>query len=111
MHEFILEAVNITKDFPGVRALDKVGLKLKKGEILGIVGESGSGKTMTCLSIMRLIPPPGKVVEGQIFLKDTNLLKLSEEKMRKIRGEKISMIFEGHTLILLISGSDCDLRL
>lgn len=78
-----------------VKAVDGVTFDLHKKEALGIVGESGSGKSMTCFSIMRLVPsPPGKIVGGEVFLKGQNLLKLSSREMRKIRGRGISMSFQ-----------------
>lgn len=82
-------------EFATIRAVDGVSFELLPGETLGLVGESGCGKTVTGLSILRLIPtPPGRVVEGEILLHGTNLLDLSEPEMRKIRGSKISMIFQ-----------------
>jgi len=78
-----------------VKAVDGINLKLNKGETLGLVGESGCGKSVTALSIMRLIPsPPGKIVGGKIRFEGNNLLELDEKEMRKIRGRKISMIFQ-----------------
>ena len=78
-----------------VKAVDGINLKVNKGETLGLVGESGCGKSVTALSIMRLIPsPPGKVVGGKIHFEGKNLLGLGEKEMRKIRGRKISMIFQ-----------------
>jgi oligopeptide/dipeptide ABC transporter ATP-binding protein len=72
-----------------------VNLEIRKGETLGLVGETGCGKSVTALSIMRLVPdPPGKIVEGEILFKGADLLKKSEEEMRKIRGEEISMVFQ-----------------
>jgi oligopeptide/dipeptide ABC transporter ATP-binding protein len=77
------------------KAVDGVDYAIKKGETLGIVGESGCGKSVTALSIMRLIPdPPGKIVDGEIRFDGQNLLDLSNHQMRKIRGNKISMIFQ-----------------
>jgi len=76
-------------------AVDGVDLRVHKGETLGIVGESGCGKCVTALSIMRLIPdPPGRITAGEILLDGKNLLKLSADQMRKIRGNRISMIFQ-----------------
>jgi oligopeptide transport system ATP-binding protein len=78
-----------------VKAVDGVSFELEKGETLGIVGESGSGKSVTNLSIIRLVPdPPGKIVGGEIQFTGENLLQLSEEEVRKIRGRRISMIFQ-----------------
>lgn len=78
-----------------VKAVNGVNLEIKKGQTLGLVGESGCGKSVTALSIMRLIPdPPGKIVEGKILFEGIDLAKLSEKEMRKVRGKKISMIFQ-----------------
>jgi peptide/nickel transport system ATP-binding protein len=83
-----------------VRAVDGVSLRLKRGETLGLVGESGCGKSVTSLSIMRLIAPPGRIVEGEIRLRGLDITKLSEEEMRHIRGNRISMIFQQPTSCL-----------
>ena len=82
--------------FDGVaKAVDGVSYQLKEGEPLGIVGESGCGKSVSALSVLRLIPhPPGRIVGGEIFFKKTSLLDLSDDEMRKIRGNRISMIFQ-----------------
>jgi len=78
-----------------VKAVDGVDFGVASGETLAIVGESGCGKSMTALSLMRLIPdPPGRIVSGAIKLGGKDLLKLSEEEMRKVRGNEISMIFQ-----------------
>jgi oligopeptide/dipeptide ABC transporter ATP-binding protein len=77
------------------KAADGVSFSLNEGETLGVVGESGSGKTVSGLSILRLIPdPPGKIVDGEILFEGIDLLKVSKAKMREIRGNKISMIFQ-----------------
>jgi oligopeptide/dipeptide ABC transporter ATP-binding protein len=78
-----------------IRALDKTCLSLKKGETLGLVGESGCGKSVTALSIMRLISKPvGKIANGQIYFHGEDLLTLPEHLIRKIRGNKVAMIFQ-----------------
>ncbi len=78
-----------------VKAVDGVSYYVHKGETLGIVGESGCGKSVSALSIMRLIPqPPGKIVGGEIIFDGEDLLSLSEDEMRHVRGNRISMIFQ-----------------
>ena len=78
-----------------VKAVDGVDFEVAAGETLAIVGESGCGKSMTALSLMRLIPdPPGRIVSGSIKLAGRDLLKISEEEMRDVRGNEISMIFQ-----------------
>jgi len=76
-----------------VKAVDGVDFEVRRGEVLGVVGESGCGKSMTSMSILRLVPKPqGKIVRGQLLFEGKDLLKLSEEEMRKIRGNSISLI-------------------
>ena len=78
-----------------VRAVDGVDLYIDQGETLGVVGESGCGKSVTALSIMRLIPqPPGKIVEGQILYNGLDLVTIPANRLRKIRGKEISMVFQ-----------------
>lgn len=78
-----------------IKAVNDVSFSVHKGEVVGIVGESGSGKSVTSLSVMRLIPkPPGEYAGGQILFGEKDLLRLSEDEMRKIRGKDISMIFQ-----------------
>ncbi len=77
-----------------VRAVDGVNFEVYPGEVLGLVGESGCGKSVTSLSIMRLISKPGKIDEGEILLDGENLLELPEDEMIKVRGNRISMIFQ-----------------
>jgi oligopeptide transport system ATP-binding protein len=78
-----------------VKAVDGVSFQLERGETLGIVGESGSGKSVTNLSVLRLIPePPGRIAGGEILFKGEDILSLSTETVRKIRGRRIAMIFQ-----------------
>lgn len=83
-----------------VQAVDGVDFTLHRGETLGIVGESGSGKSVTSLSILRLVSPPGRIVEGKIIFDGIDLLTLDSESMRKIRGDRIAMIFQQPTTAL-----------
>jgi len=78
-----------------VKAVDGVSFSVGEGETLGIVGESGCGKSVTCLSILRLVPAPaGRIVEGEIFIDGENVLLKNPKEMRKVRGAKISMILQ-----------------
>src|SRR5512146_2556169 len=78
-----------------VHAVNGVSFNLKEGETLGIVGESGCGKSVTVMSMLRLIPdPPGKVVAGEAIYQGKDLLKMSGDEIRHIRGSQISMIFQ-----------------
>src|SRR5688500_8610440 len=94
----LLEVNNLETHFPTraglVRAVDGVSLYLDRGELMGLVGESGCGKSITALSIMRLIAPPGRTVNGEIIFDGRDLLKISESDMREIRGDDIAMIFQ-----------------
>ena len=97
--EIILEIKNLKTYFytyGGVaKAVDGVSYNLAKGEALGVVGESACGKSVMALSILRLIPvPPGKILGGEILFKGKNLLEITEDEMRKVRGNRISMIFQ-----------------
>jgi oligopeptide/dipeptide ABC transporter ATP-binding protein len=78
-----------------VKAANRVSFDLKPGERLGLVGESGSGKTTLAMAILRMIKPPGKIAGGQILLEDLDLTKLSEEEMRLVRSNQISMVPQG----------------
>ena len=77
-----------------VRAVDGVSFALERGRVLGLVGESGCGKTMTALSLMRLVPPPGRIVGGHVRLEGCDLLRLPEREMRAVRGAGLAMIFQ-----------------
>ena len=99
MSEVILDIRNLRVEYKtqdgSVKAVENLSFDLKKGETLGLVGETGAGKTTTALSIMQLVPnPPGKILEGQIIFNGEDLLIKRTEEMRKIRGNKISMIFQ-----------------
>jgi oligopeptide/dipeptide ABC transporter ATP-binding protein len=94
----LLEVNDLQTHFPTraglVRAVDGVSFYLDRGELLGLVGESGCGKSMTALSVMRLIAPPGKIVKGEILFDGKDLLRLSDAEMREMRGDDIAMIFQ-----------------
>ena len=77
-----------------VPAVDGVDFMIRKGETLGIVGESGCGKSVTSMSILKLLPPEGKVVEGEILFKGRDLTKCTSREMEKVRGKEIAMIFQ-----------------
>jgi peptide/nickel transport system ATP-binding protein len=83
-----------------VRAVDGIDFHVDRGEIMGLVGESGCGKSVTSLSIMRLVARPGRIEGGEILFDGRDILKLSGEQMRKVRGEQISMIFQQPTSAL-----------
>jgi len=92
----LLDIRNLSTVFPTevgqAKAVEDLSLSLEKGKILGIVGESGCGKSVTSLSILRLVPPPGRIAGGQIFFDGRDLLTLNEEQMRQIRGNRIALI-------------------
>jgi oligopeptide transport system ATP-binding protein len=95
----LLEVTNLRTSFHTrhgvVRAVNDVSFSLEKGDTLGIVGESGSGKSVTCYTLMRLIPqPPGKIEGGSAVFDGVDLLKASPDQLRSIRGKRISMIFQ-----------------
>ena len=97
--ETILEVRNLKTYFfnqgAEMRASDDLSYEIKQGECVAIIGESGSGKTVSALSIMRLIPyPPGLIVDGEILFHGADILKMSDEELKKLRGEKIAMIFQ-----------------
>jgi oligopeptide/dipeptide ABC transporter ATP-binding protein len=98
MAEHLLEARGLSTHFPTkeglVKAVDGVDFHVDPGETLGIVGESGSGKSMTVLSLMRLLPRPGRIVAGEVLYKGRDLTRASEHEMQEIRGAEIAMIFQ-----------------
>jgi len=77
-----------------IKAVNGVSFDLRAGETFGLVGESGCGKSVTCRSIVRLIRPPGEIISGSVYYNGVELNSLSEEKMRKIRGKEIGMVFQ-----------------
>jgi len=95
---FLLEIKNLKTYFYTtkgvVKAVDGINLRIRKGESVGLVGESGSGKSTVGFSIIRLIPFPGRVVDGEIYFNDIDLLKISDKEIRQIRGAKIGMSFQ-----------------
>ena len=99
MSEKLLEVKNLRTYFHTddgiVKSVDDVSFEVKRGKTLGVVGESGCGKSITSLSIMQLVEiPPGKIEGGEIIYEGQNLLEKSKDKMRKIRGGEIAMIFQ-----------------
>ncbi|MBI4318595.1 MAG: ABC transporter ATP-binding protein [Chloroflexi bacterium] len=97
-NELLLEVKNLHTSFHTedgvVPAVSGVDFAVRKGQTLGLVGESGCGKSVTALSIMRLVPPPGRIVDGEVRLNSQNLLALDEKSMRALRGKSIAMIFQ-----------------
>ena len=101
----LLDVQNLTTRFHTrngvVHAVEDVSFSLEKGKTLGIVGESGSGKSVTCYSLLGLIPkPPGRIHSGTAIFEGVDLLKAKEKELRKIRGKKISMIFQDPTQLV-----------
>ena len=99
MIDIALETKNLHTNFYSqgrvIKAVNGISFNLEKKKTLGIVGESGCGKSVTALSLLRLIPnPPGKIVEGTINFEGQNILEFSDDEIRKVRGNKISMIFQ-----------------
>jgi oligopeptide/dipeptide ABC transporter ATP-binding protein len=94
----ILEVKGLSTQFPtragAVRAVDDVSFDIARGSTLALVGESGSGKSVTSLSIMRLILPPGKIVKGEILFNGRDLMELDDDEMRRLRGREVAMIFQ-----------------
>ena len=83
-----------------IRAVDGIDFHVDRGEVLGLVGESGCGKSVTSLSVLRLIPKPGRIEAGEVLFEGNDLLKVDSDAMRKIRGEQIAMIFQQPTSAL-----------
>lgn len=98
MDQKLLSVHHLTTSFTNkkesIPAIENVSFSISKGETLGIVGESGSGKSVTALSVMRLIAHPGKITDGEILFDGQDLLKFTDNEMRRIRGNKVSMVFQ-----------------
>ena len=98
MEKAILKVIDLSVKFPTkdnyVEALKNISFSVKTGEALGILGESGSGKSVSALSIMNLVPSPGRIINGSILYSGINLVSLSEADMRRLRGSEISMVFQ-----------------
>jgi peptide/nickel transport system ATP-binding protein len=98
MNNVLLEirdlGVHFFVDEGNIKAVDGIDLVIRRGETVALVGESGCGKSVTALSIMQLVPPPGRIVKGQIIFNGQNIVKLAEKQMRRIRGNEISMVFQ-----------------
>src|SRR5512136_572493 len=87
--------VEYTAEGQVIHAVNGISFDLERGKTFGLVGETGAGKTSTAKAIMRILPdPPAKIKGGEIYLDGQDLLKISEKEMRKIRGRKVSMIFQ-----------------
>ena len=93
-----------------VKAVNGLNLSLMENTILGVVGESGSGKSVSALSILRLVPPPGKITAGSIYFEGVDILQLDAEPLRRIRGKEIAMIFQEPTTALNPLARGCSAR-
>ena len=102
--EPILQMRNLTTQIPTKRgvltAVDDVSFSLQPGEIFGMVGESGSGKSMTCRSILQLVPSPGKITGGEVIYRGQDLLRLTPKEFSQIRGKEIAMVFQDPMAVL-----------
>jgi ABC-type dipeptide/oligopeptide/nickel transport system ATPase component len=97
--EVLLSVADLHVEFarrrlPPLKAVDGVSFSVRRGTVVGIVGESGSGKSMTANAIMRLVPPPGRITQGQITFADLELLQASESTLQRLRGKRMAMIFQ-----------------
>ena len=91
----LLDVRHLTVQFGGAApAVDDISFQVAPGETLGLVGESGSGKSITAFSILRLLPPGGRITSGEVFFEGRNLLALSEREIRDVRGARVSLIFQ-----------------
>src|SRR5215216_3138698 len=83
-----------------VKAVDDVSFSIARGKVLGLVGESGSGKTVTGFSILGLVDAPGRIVGGRILFKGDNLVGMPEDRLRRLRGARIAMVFQDPMMTL-----------
>ncbi|MDZ7712572.1 MAG: ABC transporter ATP-binding protein [Rhodovibrio sp.] len=94
----VLKVDNLTVEFPGrrgtLRAVDDISFRIDAGEVLGVVGESGAGKSMTGTAVIGLLEPPGRIADGRVELEGQRIDNLPHEKMRRLRGDRIGMIFQ-----------------
>ena len=98
MSETLLEVRGLSVQFDTatgpIRAVDDVHLNIVRGQTVGLVGESGCGKSTLAYALLRLVPPPGRIVEGEILWKGTDLLRLPDKEIRRVRGKEIALIFQ-----------------
>jgi peptide/nickel transport system ATP-binding protein len=96
----VLEVRGLRTEFDGFRAVDGVSFSVGRGEVLGLVGESGSGKSVTGFSILNLVEPPGRIAGGEVWLDGQEITRLRPEPMRRLRGKRISMVFQDPLMTL-----------
>ncbi len=98
MSETLLEVRGLSVQFDTatgpIRAVDDVHLNIARGQTVGLVGESGCGKSTLAYALLRLVPPPGRIVEGEVLWKGTDLLRLPDKEIRRVRGKEIALIFQ-----------------
>jgi peptide/nickel transport system ATP-binding protein len=98
MSETLLEVRGLSVQFDTatgpIRAVDDVDLSIARGQTVGLVGESGCGKSTLAYALLRLVPPPGRIVEGEVLWKGTDLLRLPDKEIRRVRGKEIALIFQ-----------------
>ena len=104
MNDKLLEIANLRTYFfteaGVVKALDGMSLEVYKGQAVGLVGESGSGKSVTAQSVLRIVPRPGRIVDGSVKFEGEELLTKKEDEMRKLRGPKMAIVFQDPTTSL-----------
>ncbi|HEX2137890.1 MAG TPA: ABC transporter ATP-binding protein [Microvirga sp.] len=100
MNEPLLSVENLSVDIGGAPVVDDVSFAMNAGEVLALVGESGCGKSLTALALLRLLPPAARLARGSIRFENADLSRLSEREMRRVRGERLSIIFQEPTASL-----------